>query len=109
MRQTTGADSAYYMAAVTPGQGIQVQYRSAQGAVAAELANIPGTVPTYLKVSRTGSSFSAYTSADGVNWTLVPGSTVMVNMSGTILEGVASTSHNTAAACLSTVDSVTVS
>ncbi len=109
MRQTTDADSAYYLAAVTPGQGIQVQYRSAQGAVAAESANISGTVPTYLQVSRTGSSFSAYTSSDGVNWTLVPGSTVTVNMSGTILEGVASTSHNTAAACFSTVDSVTVS
>ncbi len=108
MRQTTDADSAYYMVAVTPGQGIQVQYRSAQGAVASESANIPGTVPTYLRVTRTGSSFSAYTSADGVNWALVPGSTVTVNMSGTILEGVASTSHNTAAACLSTVDSVTV-
>lgn len=109
MRQTTDAGSAYYMVTVTPGQGIQVQYRSAQGAVAAQSANIPGTVPTYVKVSRTGSSFSAYTSADGANWTLVTGSTVTINMSGTVLEGVASTSHNTTASCTSTVDSVMVS
>ncbi len=109
MRQTTSADAAYYMAAVTPGQGIQVQYRSDQGAVASQAANIPGTVPSYVKVSRTGSSFSAYTSTDGISWTLVPGSTVTVNMSGTVLEGVASTSHNTAASCLATVDSVLVS
>ena len=109
MRQTADADSAYYLLAVTPGEGITVQYRSAQGAVALEATNIPGTAPTYLKVSRTGSSFSAYTSPDGVNWTLVAGSTVTINMSGTILQGVASTSHNTAAACTSTVDSVTVS
>ncbi len=109
MRQSAGADSAYYLIAVTPAQGIRVQYRSAQGIAASEAANIPGTVPTYVKVARTGSSFSAYTSSDGTNWTLVPGSTVTINMSGTILEGVASTSHNTAASCLSTVDSVTVS
>lgn len=109
MRQTADADSAYYLAAVTPGKGIYVQYRSTQGAIASEAANIPGTVPTYLKVMRTGSSFSAYTSSDGVNWALVPDSTVTINLSGTVLEGVASTSHNTAASCLSTVDSVRIS
>lgn len=94
LRQTADANSAYYAIFVTPGNGIVVQSRSLTGATAIEPAFIPGTTPAYVKVTRAGMTFTAYTSSDGVNWTLVPGSTTTIGMTGSVLEGLATTSHN---------------
>jgi hypothetical protein len=63
-------------------------------------------VPIYVKVTRTGTAFSAYTSPDGVTWTLVPGSTVTLSMTGTLLEGLAVTSHNVGTLCTVNIDGV---
>ena len=106
LRQTTDPGSAYYAIFVTPGNGINVQYRATQGANAVTAASIAGTVPAYLKVSRSGTTFSAYTSTDGTTWTLVAGSTVTLGMNGTVLEGLAATSHNTMASCTVVFDTV---
>jgi hypothetical protein len=55
-----------------------------------------GTAPVYLQITRTGTTFSAATSADGVTWTLVPGSAKSIaGLSGALLRGFAVTSHNT--------------
>ncbi len=94
LRQSTDPGSPYYFAFVTPGNGIDVQYRTAQGVNAQQLVAIAGTVPAYLAVARSGSTYSAYTSSNGNNWNLVAGSSITLNMSGPLLAGVAVTSHN---------------
>lgn len=93
IRQSTDPGAMYYAALVTPGNGIVVQYRSAQGGNTSQV-KISGTVPTYLLVQRVGTTFSAYTSPDGSTWTLVPGSSVTITMTGSVLAGLAATSHN---------------
>ena len=71
-----------------------VQWRTAQGASTARIKTT-GTVPVYLKVARTGTSFTAYTSSDGTAWTAVRRSTVtLANLGGPVLRGLAVTSHN---------------
>lgn len=102
LRQTADATSPYYGAFITPGNGVTLQYRVAanQNTSTVKLPSL--TTPIYLKAGRTGNSFSAYTSADGVTWVLVPGSTVnLTNINGPILAGLAATSHHTSS--LSTV------
>lgn len=95
LRLTTDPGSPYYGILVTPGHGIQVQYRTAQGGTTQQIAAGTGTAPTYLMVSRTGTTFTAYTSSDGSNWTLVAGSSVTIgSLTGTLLAGLATTSHN---------------
>jgi outer membrane protein assembly factor BamB len=94
IRQNSTASSAYYFAMVTPGKGILIQYRKAAGANAQTLITISGSAPVYLAVARTGTTFTAYTSSDGVNWTAVSGSSVTINMTGSVLAGLAVTSHN---------------
>src|SRR5258708_10436077 len=94
LRQSSDPGSPYYAVFVTPGNGITVQYRNAQGGTTAQPAKITGTVPVYLMVSRSGSTYSAYTSSDGTTWTPVAGSSVTLNMSGSLLAGLAVTSHN---------------
>jgi galactose oxidase len=94
LRATTDPGSPYYAAFVTPANSAVVQWRTAQGGTTTQVKSA-GTVPVYLKVDRTGSSFTAYTSPDGSSWTAVPGSTVtLANLGGTVLRGLAVTSHN---------------
>jgi outer membrane protein assembly factor BamB len=109
LRQNTNDDAPFYDALVTPGNGILVQYRTASSAEAASAASIAGTVPTYLEVSKVGTTFTAYTSPDGINWTAVPGSSVTLSMTGPIQGGIAVTSHNTTTLSTVVFDSVNVS
>ncbi|MBV8951133.1 MAG: PQQ-binding-like beta-propeller repeat protein, partial [Actinobacteria bacterium] len=111
LRGTTDPASPYYAAFVTPGNGIAVQWRAAQGAATSQLA-VPGAVPAYLRVARytSGSSeyFTAYTSTDGTTWTAVAGSTQVLNLTGPLLGGFAITSHDQGVASAVTLDGVAI-
>jgi hypothetical protein len=109
LRQDAGAGSAYYAIEVTPGNGVVVQFRASAGGNAVTAASIAGTAPAYVRVVRSGVTFTAYTSADGVTWTAVAGSTETLSVAGTMLGGIAVTSHNTTALSTCTFTSVTVS
>jgi outer membrane protein assembly factor BamB len=93
LRQGLDPQSPFYLAALTTsGQGVHVQYRSALGTPALEPAVYYSPLPTYLQVERQGDTFTTFTSADGVQWSPVAGSSVTVTMSGTVLGGWAVTS-----------------
>ena len=95
MRATTDPGSPYYAVFATPGNGIAVQWRTAQGGGSTQVTQA-GTVPLYLEIVRAGTTYTASTSPDGSTWTPVPGSTVtLANLSGSLLEGLAVNSHNT--------------
>ena len=93
---------------MTPANGVVVQWRTAQGGTTAQVKSA-GTLPVYLRVARTGSSFTAYTSPDGSTWTAVPGATVtLAGLSGPILRGLAVTSHNQGTGGTVAMDTVTM-
>jgi outer membrane protein assembly factor BamB len=109
MRATTDPGSPYYAVFATPGNGIVVQWRSAQGGTTSQVTTA-GTVPTYLKITRTGTTFSAYTSPDGTTWTAVPGGAQsLANLTGALLRGFAVSSHNTGQIGTAVFNSVQVS
>ena len=108
LRASADPGAPNYAVLVSPGAGIKVQERSTQGGTTTKLANPSGTTPAYLKVARAGNTFTAYTSADGVNWALIAGSTFTMNLPSTMLEGLAVTSHNTGALSTVTMDSVSL-
>jgi hypothetical protein len=94
LRLSTSASAPFYDVIVQPGQRIEVEYRANQGGTAVMAAAVAGAAPVYLKATRSGSTYSAYSSSDGINWMLIPGSTVTVSgLSGTLLTGLAVTSH----------------
>jgi len=102
VRATTDPGSPYFAAYVTQGNGVAVQLRTVQGGTATQLTSTPGTAPKYLAILRSGTTYSVETSSDGVTWTPLAGSSVTIGaLTGSLLAGVASTSHN--AAALSTV------
>jgi hypothetical protein len=109
LRASTDPAAAYYGAFVTPGNGIVVQARTTGGAYSYQVVAVAGTVPAYVKVSRSGTTFTAYTSADGVTWTAIAGSTVTLsNLGGALLGGIAATSHNGGTLCAVTFDHVSI-
>jgi len=110
LRASTDPGSPYYFVMITPGNGVNVQYRDGQGNSAQWPAQyIADTTPVYLRADRVGTTFAAYSSHDAVNWTLIPGSTVTIaSLSGDLLAGPAVTSHNASATSAATFDFVRV-
>jgi len=108
LRASTDPGAPNYALLVSPGEGIKVQLRKTLDGTTQKLANPAGTTPAWLKISRSGDTFTAYTSADGVTWTLIPGSTVTVSLGSALLAGLAVTSHHSGALCTVTMDGVSV-
>jgi regulation of enolase protein 1 (concanavalin A-like superfamily) len=108
IRETTAANSSYVDVQVTPGHGVDMQYRPSTGASAVDLADTTGPVaPYWVRLVRSGSTFTGYYSSDGVTWTQL--GTIGVSMATNVAAGLHVTSHNTAAVNTSTFDNVTVS
>jgi outer membrane protein assembly factor BamB len=108
LRDGSGPNSAYYAVFVTPGNGIQVQYRALQGISAQYVTSISGATPIYVQVRRSGDTFTAYTSQNGFTWTAIDGSDITLNMPDTLQAGLAVTSHNSNALCMATINDVRI-
>ena len=106
VRATTDPGSPEYSVVVTPGAGIKVQVRTTQGGTTTKVANPAGTAPAYLRITRAGSTLTAATSPDGITWTTVPGSATTLTLPGSVLAGLAVTSHNSGQLSTVTMDSV---
>jgi outer membrane protein assembly factor BamB len=95
LRAGTGASAPWYAVFVTPGLGVQVQYRDETGDISTQVADPAGAAPLYVRVRRSGDVFTAYTSPDGSNWTAIGASAVpLALMSGPLLGGLALCSHD---------------
>ena len=63
--------------------------------------------PYWVKLVRSASTFTGYSSPDGVTWTLVGSQTI--SMAANVYIGLPVTSHNNTVLCTATLDNVTVS
>jgi hypothetical protein len=87
--------------------GIFFDERSAPGGNTVEPGNLTVTLPYWVKMSRSGSSFSSFASSDGVNWVQV-GTTQTISMAQSVYIGLAVTSGLTTALTTATFDNVSV-
>ncbi|PYV39519.1 MAG: silent information regulator protein Sir2, partial [Acidobacteria bacterium] len=104
IRETLTAGSKNAMMAITPGNGLDFQFRSDAGISSTYSFGGNATVPIWVKLVRNGTTISAYKSTDGVAWTLV-GST-SITMNNSLYVGLAVTSHNNSVLNTSTFDNV---
>jgi hypothetical protein len=104
IRNTLNANSAYALMLVSAGKGMAFQYRTAAGASAAQAAQVSGAAPMYVKIVRSGTTISGYTSSDGSTWTLQ--AHVTISMNSSVYIGLAVSSHTTSEACTATFDHV---
>ena len=109
LRLSADPGSPYYALFITPGNGIEMQYRSAEnGTTSSKLFS--GALPAYLEVVRSsGDIFNAYTSSDGATWQLLPGTKKTLSaLSGQLLAGLAVTAHKSGALSTATFTGVTI-
>src|SRR5207245_2469948 len=85
-----------------------LNYRSTTGGNTSQSSAPAGSLPYWLKLSRSGSTLSAYTSADGVNWVAI-GSPQTINMGQNVYIGLAVCSNNSSTLATATFDNVSVS
>ena len=82
--------------------------RASTGASASTSGTVSGTLPMWVKVSRSGNTFSSFTSADGVNWT-PRGTSQTITMAPNVYLGLAVNSGSTSALATAVFDNVSVS
>jgi hypothetical protein len=107
IRASLDANAANAFIAVTPSNGVSFQYRSSPGGTSANNATGGFTAPHWVRLVRSGNTFSGFRSVDGVNW-IQQGSSTTISMGATVYLGLAVTAHNNAALCTATFDNVTV-
>ncbi len=102
IKQSTAGGSSYALLAVTPGNGINFQY-GFNASVSGGSYSFPNG---WLKLTRSGSTITAFSSSDGTNWTPV-GATTM-SMTDPVTIGLFNCAHNATALNTATFDNVSV-
>jgi len=89
----------------THGQRFSV--RTTENGTSTRSGNMTITQPYWFRITRSGNSFTGYSSPDGINWTQV-GSATTIPMNSTIYAGIAGTSNNQTKPITTGFDSVGV-
>jgi regulation of enolase protein 1 (concanavalin A-like superfamily) len=85
---------------------VALQWRPSTGGTSLSAAGTLSTPPRWVRLDRSGDSFTGFESADGVNWTVV--TTTNIPMAQNVFVGLAATSHTTSAQTTATIDHVSV-
>lgn len=105
IRETLSSNSKHAMVVVTPGSGVAFQRRTSTGGASTHTAST-GAVPYWVRLVRSGNTFTAYRSSTGTTWTQI--ASVSISMTANVFVGLPVTSHNNSALCTATFTNVTV-
>ncbi len=109
LRASSDPAAPYYAVLMTTTKGVATQWRTTQGGTTSQATKVAGVPPLYLRIARSGNTFSAYTSSDGVTFTFIAGTSQTITaMPTTVLAGMAVTSHNANVLGSATFDTVTI-
>ncbi len=106
IRRTLTANSSFAMVDVEPTAGIEFIWRNGAGSSAAS-STVNGAAPSWVRLTRTNNTFTAYYSADGNTWTQI-GSPTNISMASAYV-GLVVCSHNNSELCTSVIDNVSAS
>jgi poly(hydroxyalkanoate) depolymerase family esterase len=106
VRESLAANSMNAFIAVTPGNGVTFQSRSSTGGNTGNIATTGLAAPYWVRLVRSGNTFTGFRSPDGVNWTQQ--GTATIALSSTAFVGLALTSHNNSSLCAAMFDNVNV-
>ena len=108
IRETLNSGSKHAFMVVSSQNGTQCSYRTSTGSTSEATTPYDGiSVPYWVKLERSGDTFTGYKSSDGSNWTQV--GSVTITMSADVNIGMAATSHTDGVLGTSTYSNVTVS
>jgi hypothetical protein len=91
-RDGIGAGDSFAGLFVTSSNGIRFQYRDGAGTNAGEVASTGGAAGVWLKLSRSGNTFTAYWSSNGSSWNTIGSRAISISTNAKA--GLAALSHN---------------
>jgi len=107
IRESTAAGSIFAMAAIASGNGHFMQWRDTTGGPAAyQGSTVTGSSPYWVRLKRTGSTFTMDASPDGSAWTLVFSQSVP--MTAATLVGLATSAGDNTLLCNCSYDNFTI-
>ncbi|HKX28706.1 MAG TPA: hypothetical protein VJ302_13490 [Blastocatellia bacterium] len=108
IRQALSPGSPHAMIVVTPTaeSGVAFQHRGGAGTVSANAQVAGVSAPYWVRMTRSGNTFTAYRSAEGTVWTSM--GSVTIPMPESVYIGMAVTSHTDRILCTTTIDNVSV-
>lgn len=106
IRESLNAGSRQAFVLASAGRGFAFQRRVTTNGVSEHTAGPASPPPGWIRLTRVGSVFTAYVSADGQTWQKIGSDTI--SMASTVYVGLAATSHNVSAYSTSRVDSFSV-
>jgi len=106
-RTSLDAGSAHAFMLVSAANGVSFQRRATTSGTSVSTTVAGVTPPRWVRLDRSGNTFTASYSSDGTSWTLV--ATDTITMPQDLFVGMAVTSHNNTTLTTATLDSVTAS
>ncbi len=106
VRASTADNSAFAGVFATPGNGVAMIVRTATGVAALDVAKKPGAAPVWVKLQRSGNTFTGYMSTNGSSWTLI--ATRDISMTTGATAGLAVTSKRNSTLNTSVFDQVSI-
>ncbi len=107
IRATTDEDAPFVDLFVMPGNKLCLQWRNIAGGVCGSTTSVVQTLPRYVKLTRSGSSFTGFYSTNGTAWTQI-GTAQKPVMGTSALAGLAVTSHDATKTSMATFSNVTI-
>ena len=104
IREDLSASSRHVFAGITPENGISFTRRTQVGGLSDYSDGGAGSTPTWVRLTRVGTDFTATRSTDGANWTAI--GTATIPMATSTYIGLAVTSHDASTLTTDTFDSV---
>lgn len=105
-RETLDPGSRHVMLIVSGSMGVAMQYRAQTNGISSNVAITTGAAPEWLRLKRSGNTFTGYASEDGVTWRTVGSITLPLDIDTYV--GVALTSHNNTTLATGVFDSLSV-
>jgi hypothetical protein len=112
IRETLTTGSKHAMMLATPTSGLQFIHRNSTSGSYSVPVTVTGAAPSWLRLVRTGNTFTAFTSANGTTWTQLgtPYTYTSANLwtTGPVYVGLAVSSRADGTLCTATFDNVTI-
>ncbi len=104
IRETLSASSKHALALVSAAKGVALQWRPTTGGDSLNRTGSLSAPPRWVRLQRSGSTFTASESSTGSTWTTI--GTASISMASTVYVGLAVTSHSTSATTTAVLDHV---
>jgi fibronectin type 3 domain-containing protein len=92
IRESLAAGARYAATFVTPDNGLNFHYRTSTNGGSTNVGGAAVKAPYYVKITRSGNTFTSEVSSDGSTWTTL--GTTTISMGSNVYVGLALTSHN---------------